>query len=135
MKQFFLHYERANATSDVPAIGSLYGDTFLFAGPKGVQAVKKEDFLKVVPKMKAHFAALGLGETELRSVEANSLDSKYLLAKVGWRIKFQNPSGSEHVDASATYVLMRGQEDALTIVLQIDHQDLASVVQSQQARQ
>jgi ketosteroid isomerase-like protein len=132
VKEFFLEYEKANSYSDVSAIGNLYADTFMFAGPNGVQAVKNADFLKAVPKMKMHFSSRGLSETKLQSVEAKPLDSKYLLATVVWRMKISNSSGRKDVDASATYVLVRGQGDALSIVLQIDHQDLASVIQGQQ---
>jgi hypothetical protein len=132
IKDFFLRYERANATSDLSEFSVLYADTFMFGGPKGVQAVRKEDFLRVVPKMKSHFSSMGLSETRLESVEANPLDSKYLLVKVGWRMKLQNSSGIRHLDASATYVLAGGTGDALSIVFQIDHQDLASVVEELQ---
>jgi hypothetical protein len=132
VKEFFLRYERATSSSDVSGIGTLYADTFMFGGPNGFQAVKKEDFLTVVPKMKTQFSAMGLSETQLQAVEANPLDSKYLLAKVVWRMCFRNSSPSKHVDTSATYVLVRGSADALSIVFQIDHQDLASVIQEQQ---
>ena len=135
VKEFFLEFEKANSSSDASAIGGLYADTFMFGGPNGVQAVKREDFLKVVPKMKVHFSSMGLSETQLLTVEANPLDSKYLLAKVVWRIKFRMSFGSRHVDASATYVLARGPRDALSIVFQIDHQDLASAIKGQQNTQ
>jgi hypothetical protein len=116
-------------------ISGLYADTFMFGGPNGVQAVKKEDFLKVIPKMKTHFSSMGLSETQLQAVEANPLDSKYLLAKVVWRMSLWNSSRSKHVDMSATYVLVQGNGDALSIVFQIDHQDLASVIKEQQNTQ
>src|SRR5580692_1581245 len=132
VNEFFLQYERANSSSDVSAIGGLYADTFMFGGPNGVQAVNKLDFLKVVPKMKAHFSSMGLSETQLQTVEVNPLDSKYLLAKVAWKMKLRNSSGSKHVETFATYVLARGNGDALSIILQIDHQDLASVIKAQQ---
>lgn len=132
VKEFFLKYEKANSSSDVSAIGGLYAEMFMFAGPHGVQTVKKEDFLKVIPKMKAHFSSMGLSETLLQAVEARSLDQKYLLATVMWRMTLQNASSSKHVDASATYVLVRGPEDALSIVFQVDHQDLAGVIKNQQ---
>jgi hypothetical protein len=132
VKEFFLQYERANYSSDVSVISGLYADTFMFGGPNGVQAVKKEDFLRVVPKMKFQFSSMGLSETHLQSVEAKPLDSKYLLVKVGWRMKLQNSSGMRHLDTSATYLLARGNGDALSIVFQIDHQDLASVVKELQ---
>lgn len=135
VKEFFLQYKKANSSSDVFGISSLYADTFMFGGPNGVQAVKKEDFLNVVPKMKVHFSSMGISETQLQTVEANPLDSKYLLATVVWRMKLRNASGSKHVDASATYILVRGHGDALAIVFQIDHQDLASVIKGQQNTQ
>ena len=131
-KEFFLRYERANSTSDVSAIGELYADTFMFGGPSGTQAVKKEDFLRVIPKMKAHFLSMGLAETRLQTVEATLLSSKYVLAKTAWRMTTRNSSGDRHVDAFATYILMRGQADVLSIVFQIDHRDLASVLKDQQ---
>ena len=132
VKEFFLEYERANSSSEVSGIGGLYADTFMFGGPNGVQAVKKDDFLKVIRKMKAHFSSMGLSETQLQTVETNPLDSKYLLAKVAWKMKFRNSSDSRHVDAFATYVLVRGQGDALSIVFQLDHQDLPSVIKEWQ---
>ena len=97
-----------------------------------MRSAQMEDFLKVLPKMKAHFSSRGLSETQLQAVQANPLDSKYLLAKVVWRMKFRNSSRDNHVEASATYVLVRGNGDALSIVLQIDHQDLASVIKELQ---
>jgi hypothetical protein len=68
-------------------------------------------------------------------VETKPLGSKYLLAKVAWRMKLSNSVRSKHVDTFATYVLVRGQGDALSIVFQIDHQDLASVIKEQQNTQ
>jgi ketosteroid isomerase-like protein len=131
VKDFFLRYEKANSSSDMSAIGGLYADTFMFGGPNGVQAVRNEDFVKFVPKMKARFSSMGVSETKLQTVETKILDSKYLLATVDWRIKLQKGSGSKDLDISATYVLVRGEGDALSIVFQIDHQDLPTVINSQ----
>ena len=128
VKEFFLRYERANCTSDASGIGVLYADTFMFGGPNGVQTVRKEDFLKVIPKMKSHYASMGLSETQFQSVEASVLDSRFMLAKVGWRMTLQKSSGKRELDTFATYILERGDGDALVIVFQIDHQDLASVI-------
>lgn len=135
VNEFFLRFERANSSSDVSEMSALYADTFIFGGPNGVQVVKREDFLKVLPRMKAHFSSMGLSGTQLQAVEASPLDSKYLLAKVVWTIEFRDPSRNNHVDASSTYVLVRGDGNALSIVLQIDHQDLASLIKEQQSPQ
>lgn len=135
IQTFFAEYEAANASSDAPRIGRLYADWLMFAGPNGVQTVKKEDFLHVIPKMKAHFALLGVRETRLNSVEAAVVNSRYLLAKVSWRILLSN-SGAENsfVDASASYVLDGQGRDGLTIIVQIDDQDLAAAITKRQGR-
>ena len=77
VKEFFLQYERANSSSDVSGISALYADTFMFGGPNGVQSINKGDFLKVVPERKAYFSSMGLSETQLESVDASPIDSKY----------------------------------------------------------
>ena len=131
VRMFLEQYERANASSNVTTIGTLYADTFMFAGPKGVQAVKKDDFLKVVPKMKAHFAQMGLIATRLHSIETTALDLKYALAKTAWKMTIQNPNGStKNLDALATYILERRDAAKLVIVVQIDHQDLATAIEA-----
>ncbi len=134
IKHFFEQYEKANASSDLAMIGTLYADTFMFGGAKGVQAVEKEDFLKVLPKMKAHFASMGLSETQLQSVNASAIDAKYFLARTVWKITVRDSRGGvKQVDAFATYVLEH-KEGTLCIVFQIDHQDLAAVIKGQQAQ-
>ncbi len=132
IRQFFEQYEKANATSDLETIGSLYSDTFMFGGAGGVRVVKKEDFLTVVPKMKAHLASMGLSATKLETVEASVINARFFLAKTAWKMTIQNSSGNtKQVDAFATYLLERKETGAVCIVFQIDHQDLATVIQNQ----
>lgn len=132
VKEVFEAYERTNSYSDTSAIGNLYAATFMFGAANGIQAVTREDLLKVVPRMKAHLSSMGLCETELLNVEVNPIDSKYLLANVDWRMQIRSPSSNTYVDVSATYVLMRGQDDARSIVFQIDHHDLVALIRNQQ---
>lgn len=129
VKAFFETYEKANSTSDFAAIGDLYAETFLFAGKDSAQSVKRVDFLKVIPRMKAHFASLGLTGSRLSSVETTHLGTRYALAKVGWVMTLQTANGGvKDFDAFATYVLQRGEHDKLSILFQLDHQDLAAMV-------
>jgi hypothetical protein len=132
LEKFFSRFERANQSSDIAAFGELYGERFMFGSPTGVQTVERDAFLKVIPKMKAHFSSMGLFERNVDSVDAHALSPKYLLATVAWRMGIQTLSGRTHVDVLASYVLMRGSEGALSIVFQIDHQDLATVIKNQQ---
>jgi hypothetical protein len=132
VEAFFSRYDEANRSANFSAFEDLYADRFMFGGPGGVQVVDREGFLRVIPRMKAHLASIGLLDTQVQSVEAHPLDSRYLMAKVGWRIGVRNSSGSMHVDAFATFILSRGPADALSIVFQIDHQDLPAVIKNQQ---
>ena len=130
IKDFFDRFQQANASSDFATIGELYADTFMFCGPKGVQAVKKAEFLQILPRMKAHFASMGLSSTRLHSLEPQLLDAKFHLVKTAWKMSLQTPAGTgQQVDTRATYILERKTDNALQIVCQIDHQDLAAVVQ------
>jgi hypothetical protein len=128
VKEFFARYERANSSSDAGAIGGLYADTFMFGGANGVQVIHREDFLKLVPKRKAYFTSMGLSETALHSVEVHPISSKYLQAEVTWRMTLRNESGARNLDVLATYVLMLANGEEVSIVFQVDHQDLATVI-------
>ena len=129
VKAFFAGFEAANAVFDVEQIAACYADAFMFGGPDGVQCVKKEDFLKVLPRRKEFFRSRGLLSSHIDRVEASPLDSKYTLAKVIWNMRFDRganePISSQN---AASYILAR-TEDRFQIVFQIDHQDLAKRAQ------
>jgi len=126
--QFFAEYERANAEFDIDRLAALYADVFLFGKPQGVQAVKKEDFLKVLPKRKEFFKTVGLVSSTVASVDVSSLDPNYALAKVGWTMRFErSPGVFIESENSATYLLLL-TDDSAQIVFQLDHQDLMNKV-------
>jgi len=126
VQTFFEEYEKAISSSDTSKIAVLYADVFMFGGPQGVQSVKKEDFLKVVPRRKEYFSSIGLTGSRVTSVDQISLDSRYLLVRTGWKMTFSHPADvKKEIEASASYVLEQ-KDGRLAIVFQIDHQDLAA---------
>jgi ketosteroid isomerase-like protein len=129
VREFFDGYEKANAEFDIRNIAALYADVFMFAGPQGVQCVKKEDFVRVLPKRKEFFRSAGLVSSQIESLEASNLDSKYVLAKAVWKMRFESSTGLP-IDSenSATYILAE-TGDSFQIVVQLDHQDLMKKVQ------
>jgi hypothetical protein len=52
----------------------------MFADPQRVQSVKKEDFVKVLPKRKELFKSVGLVSSNIESLETSKLDSKFGLS-------------------------------------------------------
>lgn len=133
VEEFFRRYEQANHDFDVELIAKLYADTFMFGNPQGVQAVRKEDFIKVLPRRKDFMKTAGLLSSRVDSAEASALDSKYVLVKTAWNMRFQINNGDEVSRRTlATYVLST-IEDSFEIVFQLDHQDLMKIVQGLRA--
>jgi hypothetical protein len=105
-EEFFRRYEQANNDFDVQLISNLYADTFMFANLQGVQSVKKEDFVKVLPRRKDFMKAAGLLSSRVDSVEATMLDSKYMLVKTVWNMRIRGNNGDELAcKTSETHVL------------------------------
>lgn len=129
INEFFSDYERANAKFEVQRIAAFYADVFMFADPQGVQSVKKEDFVRVLPKRKEFFKSVGLVSSKIESLETSKLDSKYVLAKVVWKMRFERSTG-DNIDSrnSTTYILSE-TSNSFQIVFQLDHQNLMKVVQ------
>ncbi len=125
VNDFFSRYETALAVFDVDRIAACYAELFLFGGPEGVRCVKKEDFVKSMPKRKEFMRSRGLAASTIDSKEAVALDPLYTFVKVIWKMRFE-PSGSAPIYSqnAASYVLLR-RDDGFEIVVQIDHQDLA----------
>jgi hypothetical protein len=129
VKSFFTRYEAANAVFDVEQIAACYAEVFMFGGPAGVQCVKKEDFLKVLPRRKEFFRSRGLASSRIESLDVSALDSKYTMVRVIWKMRFDRSAGEPvYSQNSASYVLSQ-VDDRFQIVFQIDHQDLTKRLQ------
>jgi len=121
---FFQAYQEVLQSGESDALTRIYHESFLFGGTAGAQTVDRAAFLTMVPKRTAFVKSLGLTETLLGSVDSSALDERYTLAKVVWVMKVEKTGKPvQHLEASATYVLLRF-EDSFRIVVQIDHQDL-----------
>jgi hypothetical protein len=126
--KFFEIYEKSLSEATVSTVGALYSDVFMFGGPRGVQPVKKDDFLKLLPGRKAHFKSIGLEKSTIASIDAISLDAKYILARVVWEMTLKNSAGtSRQFETEATYILEIKNEIPV-IITQLDHQDLGERV-------
>lgn len=126
---FFEGFEKASNILDLELLGLQYSDSFMFASPQGAQPVKKDDFLKVLPKRKGFFKTIGLISSKITALEETQLDENYIMVKAHWNMYFEKNSGESITDEiSTTYVLFQ-QEKILKIVFQLDHQDLTKRVQ------
>ena len=128
---FFERFEKAINNGGVSEITNLYADSFLFGIGENVQAIKKEDFLKVLPKREGFFATVGLKKTSLTSVEEEGkLGENYSCVKTSWKMEYAKEGRPVIEDTTfATYILLKKNE-LYQIVFQLDHQDLMSRVQT-----
>lgn len=125
---FFEIYEKSISEAALSTVETLYSDVFMFGGPRGVQSVKKEDFLKLLPGRKAYFKSIGLEQSTVASIDEISLDAKYILARVVWKMTLKkSPETSRQFETKATYILEIKNETPV-IVMQLDHQDLSEKV-------
>src|SRR5215469_15201179 len=129
VEEFFRRYEHANHDFDAPSIVKFYADTFMFGNPQGVQAVKKENFVKLLPRRKDFMKTAGLLSSRVDSVEASALDSKHMLVKTVWNMQFRTNQGAEVVRKTAATYVLSATGDTFEIVCQLDHQDLMKIGQ------
>jgi hypothetical protein len=133
VRKFFEGYEgsinASNMEEGPELIVSRYSDSFMFAGLQGAQSVKKEDFLKALPKRQWFFKTVGLTSSTIQSLEETRLDDNYVMVKAYWNMRFEKEAEQPIVaETSATYIL-RQDESSLRIVFQLDHQDLMKTAQ------
>jgi len=129
IREFFEKYESSTNNLDLELLGSQYSDSFMFASPQSTQAVKKDDFLKVLPKRQGFFKTIGLTSSTITMLEENQLDENYIMVKAYWNMCFEKADGQPIMDeSSATYILFQ-QGNILQIVFQLDHQDLTKRAQ------
>ena len=123
VRSFFEKYDEGNNSGDISFISESFAEVFFFCGPSGQQTVKREDFLKILPKMKLFYKSIGQISNRLTTVEARKIDDDYIQAKGTWEMLFEKKDSSlVKVHIYATCFLFRF--DDLRIVSQIDHQDL-----------
>ena len=126
--KFFQIYEKSISEAAVLTVGALYSDVFMFGGPRGVQPVKKDDFLKLLPGRKAYFQSIGLEKSTVASIDEIFLDAKYILAKVVWKMSLKNSTESSRQFETQTTYILEIKNETPVIIMQLDHQDLGERV-------
>src|SRR5439155_8780145 len=106
IREFFDDYKKANADFDVQKIAACYAEVFMFGGPAGVQPVKKDDFVKVLPRRKESFSSIGLVSSTVVSLELSNLDSKYALTRAVWQMRFERDGIQRITDENSSTCIL-----------------------------
>ena len=129
VSDFFAAYQESLAQNDFEGLGRLYHESFVFAGPAAALAVKKAEFMAVLPKRRAYFSGLGLAGSRVERIDTSPMDERYVSVRVSWVMTFTD-SARQPLPIFATYIL-KHEGDQPVIVFQLDHQDLAAAVGAQ----
>lgn len=128
VKSFFEKYQKANQDFDIEEIGSCYAEEFIFGQPDGVRMVKKEDFLRMLPKRKEMMQKTGQESSDVISLKETAISEQYTQVEVVWKMKYRKDKKAIEDSNTATYILFKSS-NGMQIVTQIDHQDLIKKVQ------
>ena len=106
VEEFFRRYEQANEDFDVHLIAELYANTFMLGNQQGVQVIKKEDFVRVLPRRKDFMKTAGLVSSRVESLDSSALDSKYKLVKTTWTMSLNGRSSIRSSGQMGTILLI-----------------------------
>src|ERR1051325_4840547 len=107
VRTFFEQFESHVAGTDPVAMAAQYGESFIFAGPQGTQAVRRDDLVKVLPKRQGYFKSLGLRSSRVVALEEARVDDRCVLVKAQWRMQFGPDEAVVDLDVSSTYLLQQ----------------------------
>jgi len=125
---FFETFERGSAAGDAASLAKLYTESFLVAGPNGVQVVKASDLAHIVPKRKQMLDAAGCGDAKLVSLNETRLDDHYSMVRAEWRWRVNcGDSESPEITLPSTYIVRRSGE-GLQIVFYLAHGDITAAL-------
>ena len=125
---FFRTFETNASSNDTAAQVAHFADVFMAASPQGAQAVRVEDFARVLPRKKQLIDGLGCRSTILVSLEETRLDARYVMAGSRWRMTFMRGHAvPQDVEVASVYIVDTGT-DPFKIVFYLASQDLMQVL-------
>ena len=129
VRKFFEQYERSRNTFDLGLIDSQYPDSFMFAGPHGVQVAEKPTMLAGVSKGQELIKALGHTTTKLVALDETKLDEHYAMVRARFVWRFEKASVSIDVDLDSTFILYV-KDGVPRIVFQHEHEDFQQALRT-----
>jgi ketosteroid isomerase-like protein len=115
VQQFFAEFNRASAALDIPAILSEFAEEFLYAGAKGTQVIRKEQFAALVAKQKEMFDAFGQVSSDTVPVEEYPLDDAYTVVKAKVTMIFRKDGKDVEIVQQVSYMLRMGDTPTICV--------------------
>lgn len=124
--KLFDEYEKAFDQFNMEAIGAYYDDSFISAGPKGLIAWNKDDFMSKSKQAGDMYRTLGQNSAKIISRKLIPISNEYVMVTVLWAVTFEK-TGDERIEFDVSYMIQQiaGQTK---IILFITHQDEAEAM-------
>jgi hypothetical protein len=127
VKKLFAEYEKAFAELDFKRSAEFFADTFISAGPRGVIAQSKAEFLKLAHQATAFYKSLDQTSARILSADETPISNEYSMVKVHWGVTFRKTK-DRLIEFDVTYFVQKiGTEPR--IIMFIAHQDEQKAMQ------
>jgi len=127
VKKLFAEYEKAFAELDFNKSAEFFADTFISAGPRGVIAQSKAEFLKLAHQAAAFYKSLDQTSARILSADETPISNEYSMIKVHWGVTFRKTK-DRLIEFDVTYFVQNiGTEPR--IIMFIAHQDEQKAMQ------
>ena len=127
VKKLFAEYEKAFAELDFNKSAEFFADTFISAGPRGVIAQSKAEFLKLAHQATAFYKSLDQTSARILSADETPISNEYSMVKVHCGVTFRKTK-DRLIEFDVTYFVQKiGTEPK--IIMFIAHQDEQKAMQ------
>ena len=127
VRKLFTEYENAFNALDLSKSAEYFADTFISAGPRGVIAQSKAQFLELAHPAAEFYKSLGQTSARILSMDETSISNEYSMVKVHWGVTFRK-TGDKMIEFYVTYFVQKtGNEPK--IIMFIAHQDEQKAMQ------
>jgi hypothetical protein len=127
VRKLFVEYEKAFDALDFSKSAEFFADSFISAGPRGVIAQSKAEFLKLAHQAADFYRSVGQTSARILSMDETSISNEYSMVKVHWGVTFRK-TGDKMIEFDVTYFVQKtGNEPK--IIMFIAHQDEQKAMQ------
>ena len=121
IKKLFVEYEEAFRALDMERSAGFFDDKFISAGPRGVIAQSKAEFLKMAGQAAEFYRKVGQTSARILSADETPISNEYSMVKVHWGVTFKK-TGDKLIEFDVSYFVQKtGPEPK--IIMFIAHQD------------
>jgi hypothetical protein len=122
IKKLFSAYEKAFSDLDFRTSAEYFADTFMSAGPKGVIAQDKHEFVKLSAQASEFYKSVGQESARIMGMTEVLISREYSLITVHWGVKFKT-KGDEPVEFDVSYLVQHIGAGEPKIILFVAHED------------